>query len=146
VLVRRTGGVETTRRDVRGRGSARRDHRARRWLEAYFDRLEAHVGGGQLSEVDAHAHIAELHERYAARFCQDPTSGRRIISTMAFRDLALHDDDDGPAVRLERQYLHPVERVWRAIIGPDEPAQWFPPDAPLEVTHSEPPHLFAGPG
>jgi uncharacterized protein YndB with AHSA1/START domain len=111
--------------------------------ESYLDRLEAHVGGRELSEEDAHAHIAELHERYAERFGQDPAPGRRMISTMAFRDLTLHDDD-GPSLRLERRYRHPVARVWRAISDPDELARWFPPDAPLQVTRSEPPHLLAG--
>ena len=111
--------------------------------ETYFDRLEAHVAGGALSEEDAHAPIAELHERYAARFGQDPAPGRRMIATMAFRDLTLHDDD-GPTLRLERRYRHPVERVWRAITDPDELARWFPPDAPLEVTQSDEPHLLAG--
>lgn len=32
--------------------------------ETYFDRLEAHLGGGFLSEEDAHAGIDELIERY----------------------------------------------------------------------------------
>ena len=32
--------------------------------ETYFDRLEAHLAGGFLSEADAHAGIDELMERY----------------------------------------------------------------------------------
>lgn len=34
--------------------------------------------------------------------------------------------DGRPAVRLERRYGHPVERVWAAIINPDETRHWFP--------------------
>jgi len=114
--------------------------------ESYFDRLEAHLGGGELSEVDAHAHIAELRERYAARFGQDPAAGRRMIATMAFRDLTLQDTDDGPALRLERRYRQPVDRVWQAITDPEELALWFPSDAPIEVTRSAPPHVLEGRG
>ncbi len=102
--------------------------------ETYLDRLDAHLAGGALSEEDAHGPIGELHERYAARFEQDPVPGRRMIATMAFRDLTLEEDDDGgPLLRLERRYRHCVERVWRAISEPDELAHWFPGDAPLEV-------------
>jgi uncharacterized protein YndB with AHSA1/START domain len=38
----------------------------------------------------------------------------------------LVDVDGRPALRFERRYLHPVERVWRAITDPEEMAQWFP--------------------
>jgi uncharacterized protein YndB with AHSA1/START domain len=31
-----------------------------------------------------------------------------------------------PAVRFERVYPHPVERVWRSITVPEELATWFP--------------------
>ena len=31
-----------------------------------------------------------------------------------------------PAVRFERAYAHPVDRVWRAITEPDELGHWFP--------------------
>ena len=31
-----------------------------------------------------------------------------------------------PAVRFERIYPHPVERVWRSITVPEEMASWFP--------------------
>jgi uncharacterized protein YndB with AHSA1/START domain len=36
--------------------------------DAYFDRLEAHLGGGFLSEEDAHAGIDERMARYRERF------------------------------------------------------------------------------
>lgn len=36
--------------------------------ETYFDRLEAHLGGGFLSEEDAHAGIEALMARYRAAF------------------------------------------------------------------------------
>ena len=34
--------------------------------------------------------------------------------------------DGKPAVRFERVYPHPVERVWRSITVPEEMASWFP--------------------
>ena len=34
--------------------------------------------------------------------------------------------DERPALRFERRYPHPVERVWRAVTEPDELAAWFP--------------------
>jgi uncharacterized protein YndB with AHSA1/START domain len=34
--------------------------------------------------------------------------------------------DGRPALRFERRYAHPVERVWRAVTEPDEMAIWFP--------------------
>ena len=52
--------------------------------------------------------------------------------------------DDGPKLRLERRYDHPVERVWKAITDPAEMVHWFPPGEALEVTDSEPPRLLAG--
>jgi uncharacterized protein YndB with AHSA1/START domain len=73
--------------------------------------------------------------------------------------------DGKPAVRFERRYPHPVERVWRAVTEPEELAHWFPssvevdlreggrmsftfPDADMEptggtVTELDPPHRFA---
>ena len=110
--------------------------------ESYLDRLGAHLAGGSLSEEDAHGPIAERHERYAARFGQDPAPGRRTIAGMAFRDLTLSDDDGGPLLRLERRYSHSVHRVWRAISDPAELAQWFPSDAPIEVVERDEPRLL----
>ena len=113
--------------------------------ETYLDRLDAMLGGGALSEEDAHGPIGELHEIYAARFGQDPAPGRKMIASFAFRDLTLEDGDADrtrPAarLRLERRFRHPVERVWRAISEPDELAHWLPAEAPLEVVESDPPH------
>ncbi len=34
--------------------------------------------------------------------------------------------DGRPALRFERRYRQPVERVWRAVTAPDEMARWFP--------------------
>ena len=34
--------------------------------------------------------------------------------------------DDRPAVRFERIYDHPVDRVWQAITDPKEMSHWFP--------------------
>ena len=111
--------------------------------ETYLDRLEALLAGSALSEEDAHGPIGELHERYAARFEQDPAPGRRMIASMAFRDLTLEDGDDGgPQLRLERRFRHPVARVWRAISDPDELAHWFPSNEPMEIVERAAPHLL----
>ncbi len=109
--------------------------------EAYLDRLDVHLTGRHLSEEEAHQPIGELHERYAQRFDVDPAPGRRMIAGMTFRGLAL---EDGPVLRLERRYNHPVERVWRALTDPGELRDWFPSDEPIEVTESVPPRLLAG--
>ena len=47
--------------------------------EGYLDRLEALVGGGFLSEEDAHASLWQRHEDYAEKFGLDPERGRRAI-------------------------------------------------------------------
>ena len=42
-------------------------------------------------------------------------------------DRGTHIEHDGrPAVRFERTFRHPVERVWRAISDPAELPAWFP--------------------
>jgi uncharacterized protein YndB with AHSA1/START domain len=41
--------------------------------------------------------------------------------------------DGKPAVRFERRYPHPVERVWRAVTEPEELAHWFPDGVELEL-------------
>ena len=109
--------------------------------ETYFDRLEAHIAGRYLSEHEAHEPIAELHERYAARFGDDPAPGRRAIAAMHFRGLTL---EDGPVARLERRYRHSIERVWQALTDPDELRHWFPSGEALAVSESAPPRLLAG--
>jgi uncharacterized protein YndB with AHSA1/START domain len=40
--------------------------------------------------------------------------------------------DGRPAVRFQRRFPHPVERVWQAITSPDELAMWFPSRVDLE--------------
>jgi uncharacterized protein YndB with AHSA1/START domain len=42
------------------------------------------------------------------------------------------DFDGRPAVRFERTYPHPPERVWSAITEPGELARWFPAKVSLE--------------
>lgn len=44
------------------------------------------------------------------------------------RDGTLVTIDGRPALRFERRYRHPMERVWRAITDPNEMAAWFPSD------------------
>ena len=48
-------------------------------------------------------------------------------------DLGTHIEYDGrPAVRFERTFPHPVERVWRAISDPAELPSWFPSQVEYE--------------
>jgi uncharacterized protein YndB with AHSA1/START domain len=73
--------------------------------------------------------------------------------------------DERDAVRFERRYPHPVEKVWRAVTDPAELKHWFPaevtvdlraggamrfvfPDGEMpptegEVTEFDPPRVFA---
>jgi uncharacterized protein YndB with AHSA1/START domain len=48
--------------------------------EIYFNRLDAHLAGGYLSEEEAHDAFPELHERYAETFGLDPEVGRRTFA------------------------------------------------------------------
>jgi hypothetical protein len=41
--------------------------------ETYLNRLDAHLAGGFLSELDAHANIDELLEHYRSRFATEPS-------------------------------------------------------------------------
>ena len=107
--------------------------------ECYLDRLDARLDGQDLSEERAHEPVGERHERYAARFGLDPAPGRAFIATLGFRGLSL---SDGPALRLERRYDQPAERVWRALTEPDELGRWFPGE--FKISHSDPPRLLIG--
>jgi len=107
--------------------------------ECYLDRLDAQLDGQDLSEERAHQPVGERHERYAARFGLDPALGRAFIATLGFRGLTL---EDGPALRLERRFDQPVERVWRALTEPAELRRWFPGE--LEVSHADPPRELTG--
>jgi uncharacterized protein YndB with AHSA1/START domain len=43
-------------------------------------------------------------------------------------------DDGRPAVRFERVYDHPVQRVWKLVTAPAELAHWFPsPEITLDL-------------
>jgi uncharacterized protein YndB with AHSA1/START domain len=107
--------------------------------ECYLDRLDAQLAGQDLSEERAHQPVGERHERYAARFGLDPAPGRAFIASLGFRGPRL---EDGPALRLERRYDQPVERVWRALTEPGELSRWFPGE--FNVSHSDQPHLLIG--
>ena len=51
----------------------------------------------------------------------------------SIHDLGTYLELDGrPAVRFERSYPHPVERVWAAVTEPDQLARWFPSAVELE--------------
>jgi uncharacterized protein YndB with AHSA1/START domain len=48
-------------------------------------------------------------------------------------DLGTYIEHDGrPAVRFERIYPHPVERVWAAISAPEQLVRWFPSAVEIE--------------
>ncbi len=49
-------------------------------------------------------------------------------------DLGTYIEYDGrPAVRFQRTYAHPVERLWAAITDPAELARWFPSAVAIEL-------------
>src|SRR5215472_7506868 len=41
--------------------------------------------------------------------------------------------DGRPAVRFQRSYNHPVQRLWTAITDPDELPHWFPSKVAMEA-------------
>ena len=48
-------------------------------------------------------------------------------------DLGSYIEHDGrPAVRFERTYPHPIDRVWPAVSEPDQLAAWFPSKVAIE--------------
>lgn len=61
--------------------------------EAYLNRLDAHLGGGYLSEEEAHEAVPELHERYAEAFGADLEVGRHAILAQQAPPVAL---EEGP--------------------------------------------------
>ena len=67
-----------------------------RGWQVYLGRLDVHLAGGHLSELEAH--------------------GLGSLDRAA----------DRPRLRFERRLAHPPERVWRAITEPEELAAWFP--------------------
>lgn len=49
-------------------------------------------------------------------------------------DLGTYIEHDGrPAVRFERTYPHPIERVWTVVRHPAELAHWFPSTVAIEA-------------
>ena len=44
-----------------------------------------------------------------------------------------HTIDGRPAVRVERHYPHPIEKVWRAVTTPEHLDRWFPSPVELEL-------------
>ncbi|MEU7746243.1 SRPBCC family protein [Nonomuraea sp. NPDC049158] len=55
--------------------------------------------------------------------------------------------DGRPAVRFQRTYPHPIERVWRAVTEPGELAHWFPQAVTMDareggkIEFSDDPHM-----
>ena len=48
-------------------------------------------------------------------------------------DLGTYLEHDGrPAVRFERTYAHPIERVWQSVSEPDDLAAWLPSKVSIE--------------
>ena len=41
--------------------------------------------------------------------------------------------DGKPAVRFERRYPHPVDRVWHAVTEPEQLAHWFPTTVEVDL-------------
>ncbi len=50
--------------------------------EAYFRRLDAHLDGDYLDEMEAHDGAEEVHERYAKAFGLDPEVGRAMFAKL----------------------------------------------------------------
>lgn len=48
-------------------------------------------------------------------------------------DPELINDRARPAIRVERHYDHPIDRVWRAVTEPESLSQWFPFEAEFEL-------------
>ena len=59
--------------------------------EVYLNRLDSHLGGGFLSEEDAHDAWPELHELYAERFGLDPEVGRRMMAAMRAQQVTVEE-------------------------------------------------------
>jgi uncharacterized protein YndB with AHSA1/START domain len=107
--------------------------------ESYLNRLDAVLGGGELSEEEAHSIVPELSERYAVAMNADPGPARESFARYGPLQLSL---EEGPALRFIRRYSYPIERVWRAISDPVERQSWFPSDAETDVVESDPPRLL----
>jgi uncharacterized protein YndB with AHSA1/START domain len=56
----------------------------------------------------------------------------------------LEDGPQGQVLRFRRRFSQAPERVWRALAEEGERAEWFPPDAPLEVVETDEPRLLVG--
>src|SRR4051794_19988495 len=68
-------------------------------------------------------------------------------------DLGKYQIIDGrPAIRFERVYAHPVDRIWAAITEPNQLVSWFPSQVVIErraggvVTFSGDPNLSSSTG
>jgi uncharacterized protein YndB with AHSA1/START domain len=49
-------------------------------------------------------------------------------------------DEQAGALRFERRYAQPIERVWRAITDPEDLEKWFPDQVPdLSAAEKDPP-------
>jgi uncharacterized protein YndB with AHSA1/START domain len=48
-------------------------------------------------------------------------------------DPELIENGSRPAVRVMREFDHPIERVWRAVTSPEHLARWFPSDVEIDL-------------
>jgi len=112
--------------------------------EAYLSRLDVHLDGGHLTEMEAHEIVPELSEHYAIAFGEDAGPARASYAKHGPLPVALHERETAPMLRFERRYGYPVERLWRAISDPAERAHWFPSDVELVVVEEQPPTLLIG--
>src|SRR3954463_13843297 len=39
-----------------------------------------------------------------------------------------------PTVRVEREYAHPIDKVWRAVTMPEHLSEWFPSPVEIDLT------------
>jgi uncharacterized protein YndB with AHSA1/START domain len=82
------------------------DQHAAGW-EIYFGRLESHLLGNFVDELDAHSQAVYVTE------------------------------GDRPVVRFHRRLDHPISRVWRSVTEPAELASWFPCSVQLEELRAD---------
>lgn len=91
-------------------------------LEHLDDALDGRVADWPNWYAKHYRRWAELHSEYARYGTLEIRDGRLVL-------------------RFERNFSHPVERVWAAITEPDELKQWFPGSA--DMTELDRPHVVA---
>ena len=93
--------------------------------ETYFDRLDAHLAGGYLSEEDAHEGIDALMERYRERFAALEEAGERGARVAGDVEQRLGEDpeeqrharDDGHEATSSCRRRRAALRAARLVVG-----------------------------